>query len=134
MASNRITGRVKITAGTDILLNKAGAKITGIGASGLAAVERKEVLGDVGWHGYVEEPVVASLEVTISDRDDVSLSVLSSLAGDDTNVVTVEPYGTTIKSYTLNNATSVGNFELTAGEGETTIKYIGSSWSETPTS
>jgi len=35
------------------------------------------------------------------------------------------------KVYTMHNATCLNNFELTAGEGETTIKFQGPMWVET---
>ena len=67
----RITGRVEIFINGAILLNKAGAKAKGIGLSGLPNFEMEAINGDTGLHGFIEKPVNAELEVTVSDRDDI---------------------------------------------------------------
>ena len=57
--AGRITGRVEVLLNGQTLLNKSGATASGIGISGEQSYERKEVLGDTGVAGFVEEPVVA---------------------------------------------------------------------------
>ena len=123
----QITGRVEILVNGDLLLNKSGAKAMGIGISGEQNFELKAVMGDSGIHGYVEEPIAARLEVTITDRDDVKLSDLASILGDGTIIFRAARAG---KVYTMNNATCLRNFEVTGGEGETTIKFEGPYWTE----
>lgn len=123
----KITGRVDVVVNGNLLLNKAGAVASGIGVSGEIAVQRNPVLGDSGLHGSVEENIVAQVEVTITDRDDISLSDLAAINGDGTIIFRASGGG---KVYTLNNATCQSNFSLTAGEGETTIVYFGASWTE----
>ena len=124
----KITGRVEILVNGQIQLNKAGAVASGLGLSGEMAVERKEVLGDTGLHGFVEEPTVAKLEVTVTDRDDVRLDDLARINGDGTVVMRAAGTG---KVYTMGNATCTSNFSLTAGEGETSVVFIGAYWTET---
>jgi hypothetical protein len=108
-------------------LNKAGAVASGIGISGEPAFERKAVLGDGGIHGFVEESIPAQCEVTISDRDDINLNDYAAINGDGTIIFRSAGGG---KEYTMRNATSSLNFTLTAGEGETTLMFIGQSWIE----
>lgn len=123
----KVTGRVEVLANGNSLLNKAGATASGIGISGEIAVQRNPVLGDSGFHGSVEENIIAQVEVTITDRDDISLSDLAAINGDGTIIFRAAGGG---KVYTMNNATSQGNFTLTAGEGETTIVFYGPFWTE----
>ena len=123
----KITGRVEALVNGELLLNKAGAVASGIGISGEAPFERKEVLGDTGLHGFVEEPVVAKLEVTVSDRDDVSLSDLAIINGDGTVIFRAAGTG---KVYTMSGATCMSNFAVTAGEGETPVTFMGPGWTE----
>ena len=128
MAAKKITGLVDVLVNSEKLLNKAGAVASGIGLSGEPSVERKSVMGDGGIHGFTEEPVEARVEVTISDREDVLLDTLARINGDGTVVYRAKNGG---KVYTMPNATAVMNFGLTAGEGETTIAFVGSYWIET---
>lgn len=123
----KITGRVEVIVNGDLLLNKAGAAASGIGLSGEPSFEIKEVIGDTGFHGVMEEPVVSALEVTITDRDDVSLDALSRIKGNGTVIFRSAGGG---KAYTMNNAFCTRNFTVTAGEGETPIKFIGGNWIE----
>ena len=123
----RITGRVEVLVNGSPILNKAGATASGLGLSGEPAFELKEVIGDGGLHGFVEEPVVAKLEVTVSDRDDISLDAFARIRGNGTVIFRAAGGG---KSYTINDATCTRNFSLTAGEGETTLIFIGSYWTE----
>ena len=123
----RITGRVEVMVNGEPLLNKSGAKASGIGLSGLASFELKEVMGDSGLHGFTEEPVVAMLEVSISDRDDVSLDTLAQIRENGTVIFRSAGSG---KVYTMNNATCTRNFTVIAGEGETPLKFIGANWIE----
>ena len=75
----RITGTVEVLVNGQLLLNKSGATASGIGLSDEPSYELKEVLGDGGLHGFVEEPVVSMIEVTISDRSDISLAELAAI-------------------------------------------------------
>jgi hypothetical protein len=123
----KITGRVEVLVNGNPLLNKPGATASGLGLSGAPAFERKPIMGDSGIHGFVEEPVEARCEVTITDRDDVSLNDLAGINGDGTLIFRSAGGG---KVYTMKNATCVGNFTLTAGEGETSIAFVGQTWTE----
>ena len=123
----RITGTVEVLLDGQLLLNKAGAVASGIGLSGEPNYELEPINGDTGIHGFIEKPVNAMLEVTVSDRDDIKL----------TNIAAVRENGTVIfrsrgkgKVYTMANATCTRNFTVTAGEGETPLKFIGGSWTE----
>lgn len=124
----RITGRVEILVNGQPVLNKAGATASGIGISGQANFEKTEVMGPTGLHGFSEEPMVAKLEVTITDRDDVNLSDLASINGDGTVIFRRAGGG---KVYTMSEATSTGTFAITDGEGETTVVFVGPYWTET---
>lgn len=123
----KITGRVEVLVNGQLLLNKSGAVARGIGVSGEPAFERKPVFGDTGLHGFVEEPVPAECEVKITDRDDISLSDLAAINGTGTVIFRAAGGG---KSYKMEGATCTNNMELTAGEGETTVKFVGSYWTE----
>lgn len=124
----RITGRVEVLVNGELLLNKAGAAAGGIGLSGEPNFELKEVIGDTGLHGFVEAPVMATLEVTITDRDDISIDALARIRENGTIIFRSAGGG---KVYTMNNATCTRNLTITAGEGETPLKFVGSYWTET---
>jgi hypothetical protein len=102
----RITGRVEILVNGEMLLNKAGAVASGIGVSGEPNFELEMIQGDSGPHGYIEKPIMAQCEVTITDRSDVSLNDV------------------------MEGATCLRNLSLTAGEGEVTLIYQGPYWTE----
>ena len=123
----RITGRVEILVNGDLMLNKEGAIARGISEAGAIPVEREEIMGDTGLHGFKETPVVAECEVTLTDRDDVSLSSLAAIKGDGTVIFRAAGGG---KVYTMPNAFCVSNFELTAGDGEVTVIFKGPVWVE----
>lgn len=123
----RITGRVEVLVNGQLLLNKSGASASGIGLSGKPAFELKEVLGDTGLHGFIEEPVVAKCEVKITDRDDVLLDTLSKIREDGTVIFRAAGGG---KVYTMNNATCTRNLKVTGGEGEVDLTFIGAYWTE----
>lgn len=122
-----ITGRVVITVNGQVLLNKAGAKIKGIGISGKPNFEVEMITGDSGVHGFVEKPIVAELEVTVSDKSDISLDAMAQLTGDFSVTFNSANAG---KQYSLQDPVCIRNFELTAGQGETTLKFAGSCWVE----
>lgn len=124
----RITGRIEIILNGDPLLNKSGATASGIGLSGEQSFELKEVMGDTGIHGFVEEPVPAVCEVTITDRDDVSLNDIAKVRENGTVIFRAAGGG---KSYVMEGATCTRNFTITGGEGETPIKFVGNYWTET---
>lgn len=124
---NRITGRVEVLVNGVPLLNKAGAEASGIGLSGEPNFALKEVLGDTGVHGFVEEPTVAKVDVTITDRSDISLDTLARIRENGTVIFRSAGGG---KTYTMNNATCMRNFTLTGGEGETKVSFVGPYWIE----
>lgn len=123
----RITGRVEVLVNGQLLLNKAGAVASGVGLSGEGNFELKEVLGDTGLHGFVEEPVPATLEVTVSDRDDINLSDFAAIRENGTVIFRSARKG---KVYVMANATCTRNFSITAGEGEVPLKFVGANWTE----
>lgn len=124
----RITGRVEVLVNGELLLNKSGAVASGIGVSGEQSMELKEVMGDSGIHGFVEEPVPAKLEVTVSDRDDISIDQLARIRENGTVIFRSAGGG---KVYTMNNATQTRNISITGGEGEAPLTFIGAYWTET---
>ena len=107
------------------LLNKAGAVARGVGL--YPATERKPVVGDSGFHGVVDETVPAECEVTITDRSDVMLGSLAAVNGDGTIIFRTRGGG---KVYVMEGAYCVGSLEVTAGEGETSLKFFGEGWIE----
>lgn len=123
----RITGTVEILVDGVLLLNKAGATANGIGLSGEPNFELKQVQGDTGPHGFVEEPVPAECDVTISDRSDITLNNLAGIWENGTLIFRSRGKG---KAYTMANATCTRNFTLTAGEGEVGVKFVGPFWTE----
>jgi hypothetical protein len=125
--AGKITGRVEVLVNGNLLLNKAGAKAVGIGISGQPNYSLKVIQGDTGPHGYVEEPIMARCEVTITDRDDISLSDLASVMGNGTVIFRAAGGG---KVYVMEGATCLRNFTLTGGEGETEVVFEGPFWTE----
>lgn len=123
----RVTGTVEVLLDGKLLLNKSGAVAGGIGLSGEPNFELKEILGDTGLHGFVEEPVMAVLEVTVSDRDDIKLGDFAKVRENGTIIFRSRNKG---KAYTMANATCTRNFSVTAGEGETPLKFVGPNWVE----
>ncbi len=123
----RITGRIEVLVNGNMLLNKAGAIARGIGISGAPNFELAPVIGDTGVHGFTETPVMAEMEATITDRDDISLSELARIRENGTVIYRSAGGG---KAYVMANATCTRNLEITGGEGETPIKYVGSYWTE----
>jgi hypothetical protein len=75
----KITGRIEVLVNGNILLNKAGAVASGVGISGQPNFELEAIVGDSGHHGYIEKPIMARCEVTVTDREDVMLSDLASV-------------------------------------------------------
>jgi hypothetical protein len=124
----KITGRVEVWVNGILLLNKAGAVISGIGVSGQPAYELAAVMGDTGFHGYTETPALARCEVTVTDRDDIMLSDLAGIFGNGT--IVFKAAGGSGKVYTMEGATCLRNFSLTAGEGEVPIVFEGPYWTE----
>ena len=124
----KITGRVEVLVNGELLLNKAGAVANGIGVSGRPAVELEQLMGDTGPHGFIEKPVPATCEVTITDRDDIRLSDIAAVRENGT--VIFRAYGGG-KVYTMEGATCLGNFSLTGGEGEVPVTFVGPFWTET---
>lgn len=128
----KITGRVEVVVNGEVLLNKTGAIAEGVGESGKIAVQRKEVLGDTGLHGVVEEPIVPKCTVKLTDRDDILLGRLAAINGDGTLIFRSAGGG---KVYTMNGVYCLGNFKITAGEGEVdNVMFIGQPWIESVSS
>lgn len=123
----KITGRVEVLVNGQTMLNKAGAVASGVGISGEPAFERTPVMGDSGFHGSIETPVMAQLEVTITDRDDISIDALARINENGTVIFRGAGGG---KSYTMKEATCQNNISITAGEGETPIVFYGAFWTE----
>ncbi len=123
----KITGRVEVWVNGNLMLNKSGAVASGVGLSGQPNFERKPVNGDTGLHGFVEEPINAQLEVTITDRDDIPLKDIAAINGDGTVIFKSANGG---KSYTMGQATCTSNMSVTAGEGEVPVVFIGPFWTE----
>ena len=123
----KITGRVEVLLNGVQLLNKEGAVARGIGKSGSPAMEREAVMGDTGYHGSIEKPIMAECEVTITDRDDISLSDIAEVL--DNGTVIFRSYGGG-KVYVMENATCKSNLQLTGGMGETTVVFYGPYWTE----
>jgi hypothetical protein len=133
--ANKITGAVIIKVNGDPILNKAGAVASGLGLSGEASFEVEPVMGDGQFHGFKETPIMPTLEVSITDRSDVKLDTYARIGiGSSPDSVTFESRvgsdGKLGKIYTLQNPVCTRNFKITAGEGETTIKFIGDYWQE----
>jgi hypothetical protein len=124
----KITGRIEVLLNGILLLNKAGASAEGLGLSGRPNFELEAVSGDSGVHGYVEKPITAKCNVTVTDRDDISLNDMAAINGDGTVIFRTANGG---KVYTMHNATCLRNFTLTGGEGETTLRFEGPMWVET---
>ncbi len=122
-----ITGRVEVLVNGQALLNKAGAKAGGIAKSGQPPFKRNPIMGDTGMHGFTEEPITPFVECTVSDNSDQMLTDLAEVAGDGTVIFQAAPSG---KIYTLVNAYCVNDFEVTAGEGETTVRFEGDYFNE----
>ena len=125
---SKITGRVEVLVNGILLLNKAGATAEGIGLSGQPNFELEAVSGDSGVHGYIEKPITAKCNVTITDRDDISLNDFANINGDGTVIFRTARGG---KVYTMPNATCLRNLTVTGGEGETNLRFEGPYWVET---
>lgn len=124
----RITGRIEVLVNGQLMLSKTGStKIEGVGLSGEGNFLLKEVMGDGGIHGFVEEPIVATCALTITDRDDISLDTLARIRENGTIIVRAAKGG---KVYTMNNATAKRNFDVTSGEGDVSVTFIGNNWVE----
>jgi hypothetical protein len=125
----RITGRIELMVNGQLMLTKSGAtNVNGLGLSGMPNYELKEVIGDTGIQGFIEEPIAATCEFTITDRDDINIDTLAQIRENGTVVVRAAGGG---KVYTLNGATCKRNIKLKSGEGETTVTFIGNYWVET---
>ncbi len=124
----RITGRVEVVVNGQTTLNKSGAVANGIGKSGEPSFERKQIMTMNGPAGFVDEPVESSVEVTVTDRDDINLDDFARIEGNGTVIFRTTGGG---KVYTLNEVTCTMNFKITSGEGETPLKFIGAYWIET---
>ncbi len=123
-----VTGRVEVLVNGETLLNKAGAVASGIGISGGPNFELELITGDSGAHGYIQKPIQARCEVTVTDRDDIMLSDFAEVRENGTIIFRTVGGG---KAYIMEGATCLGNFTLTAGEGEVGLIFEGPFWIET---
>lgn len=124
----RVTGRVNVKLNGRTLLSKTGSTtLNGLGLSGEGNFELKEVMGDQGINGFVEEPMVATCELTITDRDDVRLDEIARVRENGTVIVEAARGG---KVYTLSDATCTRNLSLSTGEGDVKLIFKGPSWVE----
>lgn len=123
----RITGRVEIVANGKLLLNKEGAVASGIGISGEPGYVLEPVTGDTGIHGFSEKMEPARLEVSVTDRADVSLDQLARIYQNGTIIFRAAGGG---KVYTMQNATCLRGLSVTAGEGDTPLVFVGPYWTE----
>ena len=124
----RITGRIELLINGQLMLTKVGSTtINGIGLSGEGNFELNEVMVDSGIAGYVENAVPATCEVTLTDRDDISLDTLARIRENGTVIVRAAKGG---KVYTMNNATCMRNMSVTSGEGDTAVMFKGNNWVE----
>jgi len=123
----RITSRIEVLLNGTPLLNKEGATASGIGISGEPGVELEPVMGDTGLHGFSEKMVPAKCEVSVTDREDVSLDAIARVKGNGTVIFRTAGGG---KIYTMNGATCARNFNVKGGEGETPIVFYGLYWVE----
>jgi hypothetical protein len=124
---SRVTGRVEILVNGVPLLNKAGAVASGIGISGEPNFKLAAIIGDSGFHGFKEEPIMAQVEVTVTDRDDIDISSLASIRENGTIIFRAAGGG---KVYTMEGATCTRDISITAGEGETKLVFVGPYWTE----
>lgn len=116
-----ITGRVEVRVNGQLLLTKTGAKAIGIGG-----FMRKAVLGE-SLHGFVDEASERRCEFSITDTTQLSLTTLADTKNATVVFSAAEEGG---KNYILRNAYCEGNFELTAGEGEVPVAFVGEVWEE----
>jgi hypothetical protein len=124
---SRITGRIEVLINGVPVLNKEGAVASGIGISGEPGFELEPVMGDTGLHGFKETSQPAKLEVTVTDRDDISLSTFAQIRDNGTVIFRAAGTG---KVYTMQGATCARNFSVTGGEGETPMVFYAPYWLE----
>lgn len=118
-----LTGRVEIVVNGQRIFNKEGAAIMNIGpGDGSPALERTSVKGDTGTHGIKDVVMPARLEVTITDRSDVSLGLLWAINGNGTVYVHVLTGGGG-KTYIMKNAACMNPGSVTTGEGDTPLAF-----------
>lgn len=121
-----ITGRVEILANAKLLLSKPGAVASGIGVSGEPGTELTPIFSD-RLDGFTETGVPARLDVTITDRDDISLSEIAKIFENGTIIFQAAGSG---KSYIMTKATCLKNLSLTSGQGEVSLSFVGPYWME----
>lgn len=112
--SNQITGRIRISLKGKLLRSKAGAKLN------LGGVQRNAVLGDSGPLGFSEETMPPSIEGVIMHTAGTDLEELKAIT--DENIPFETDTGVT---YVLRNAWLENTVELTGGEGEVPVKFVG---------
>ena len=63
----------------------------------------------------------------MTDRDDISINDIAAIRENGTVIFRSAGSG---KVYTMNNATCMRNIEITGGEGETPLTFVGANWIE----
>ena len=111
---NQITGRVRVTAKGKLLRTKAGAKLN------LGGVSRNTQKGDSGVLGFTEETMEPSIDCVVIHASDTDLEELKNMTDESVQFET-----DTGVTYVLRNAWVENTIELTAGEGEVPVKFVG---------
>lgn len=117
--SNQVTGRVFVKVNGKLLRSKEGAKLVGYAGRERTAIVGNEV------HGYAEKVVAPSIECVISDKRDTSLEELAAVSD-----ATVTFETDTGKTYILRNAWVSNAIDLTGGEGEVELVFMGAGCEE----
>ena len=86
----------------------------------------EEILGQDGLHGFKRKPEAQSLECDITDRGNISIAQLNDLEG-----VTVTAEMDNGKTFILQNAKQMNHLENDTGEGQFTLRFVGTSANET---
>ena len=107
-----ITGRIEIRANGQLLLSKKGATLQWGGVMRVPVVEDD-------YQGFTEEVSEARVTVTVTDRDDVSISRLNDIIGGTINFDAIGG-----KQYILNDVTAKDDPTLTGGEGGVELEFF----------
>lgn len=118
--TNQKTGKAYISVSGKLLPSRDGAKLTNY-----AAVERKPVIGSSGVHGYVETHIAPEIECTLTHGPELSLEEIARIK--DATITFECDSG---PMYVLRHAWNDGAINLTVGEAEVEVKFIGISCEE----
>jgi hypothetical protein len=83
-------------------------------------LERKEVIGQDGMHGYTETPHAASIKATLTDRAGLSVTAFQNMR--DVTVTLEELNG---KTYVLRNAFTTAARTINTAEGSFEVTWVG---------